>query len=184
MRATARLALAGLVPKASIRQQGCESAGGTANKSAPVARASRMCRSTPQDYEKRCEATFHRWPHYFPMPILQRAGAARPPSSASWWVPSSSRGPSPTPSRQSRSWKAALRPRCSWREFDLAKLGTMQRCGKICHTAGTSQHSGRPLADRRQCFVLAHLRSCVTPVGGPVIAVVRTKYAPPEFFAF
>ena len=74
---------------------------------------------------KRCEATSRLWPHYFRTPILQRAAAARPPSSASWWAPSSSRGQSLTLSRQSKSSKAAWKPHCAWREFDLARLEKM-----------------------------------------------------------
>lgn len=95
----------------------------TRRKGALRRRCSRKSPASPcplgRTTSKRCEATFRRWPHYFRMPILQRAGAARPPSSASWWALSSSRGPSATLSRRSRSWKVALRPRCSWRELHL-----------------------------------------------------------------
>lgn len=61
-----------------------------------------------------------------------------PPSSASWWDPPV-RASRPTLSRRSRSWKAALRSRCTWREFDLATLGRAERCGKTFHAIGTSR---------------------------------------------
>ncbi len=64
-----------------------------------------------------CEATLRHWPHCFLTQMHQRAAAARPPSSASWWAPFSSRGPCPTLRRRSRSWKAALRPPCTWHEL-------------------------------------------------------------------
>ncbi len=60
----------------------------------------RQALPTRQDVRGRAEELrCRRWPRCFRMPIPQRASAARPPSSASWWELSSSREPCPTPAQ-------------------------------------------------------------------------------------
>ncbi len=74
--------------------------------------------------ERAAKLRLQHWPRCFLTQMQERAAVARPPSSASWWAPFSSHGLCPMLRRQSRSWKAALRPPCTWHELHLPRLGS------------------------------------------------------------
>ena len=78
---------------------------------------------TRKDYEEGLRSYVSTLAALLPDAGPQRAAAVRPPSSASWWEPSSSRGPCLTLRTRSRSSKAALRLRCTWHEFHLGERG-------------------------------------------------------------
>ena len=98
---------------------------------------SRQPLSTRRDYEKKLRSYVSTLAAL--LPDAGSAASCRRASSASWWAPSSSRGPCPMVPGRSRSWKVALRPRCTWHELHRHKLD--------CCPPKSPRSASGPLAD-------------------------------------